>query len=363
MRETFALHFKPYKPDGLRHSTDMCSFCAGRASIHMEHMDQLSNLYYRKSMDYKKLYKQMLLLRRFEERAGKLYKMGEIAGFCHLYIGQEAIIVGVKAHARDDDVMVTTYRDHGHMIALGMDPKGVLAELTGRIGGFSKGKGGSMHMFSIEKGFMGGHGIVGATVPLGTGMALAKKYINTDAISITFLGDGAMNQGQVYEAFNIASLWSLPVLYIIEDNGYSIGTSKARGCAGGELYKRAEPFGIEGRIADGMDLEEVMETAKWGIDYVRKNQRPAIIQFSTYRFRGHSMSDATKLYRTKEEEEMMMQERDCLNLAQAKYKISDAEVAAFEEEVKRIVDEAEEFALTSPEPGLEELYTDVYIEE
>lgn len=314
-----------------------------------------------KNINYKDIYKQMLLLRRFEERAGKLYKMNEIAGFCHLYIGQEAIVCGIRAlmdHKKD--IMVTTYRDHGHMLALDMDPKGVMAELTGRISGFSKGKGGSMHMFSKEKGFMGGHGIVGATAPLGAGIAFAQKYRETSGISITFMGDGATNQGQVYEAFNLASLWELPVLYVIEDNGYAIGTSKGRCCAGGELYKRAEPFGIPGRIADGMDLDAVLEAANWGLDYVRKNSKPAVIQLSTYRFRGHSMSDATKLYRTKEEEEHMQQNRDCLKLLQEKINLSEREIASFEEEVKKVVDEAEEFALASPQPDAQELYTDVY---
>lgn len=312
-------------------------------------------------INYKEIYRQMLLLRRFEECAGKLYKMNEIAGFCHLYIGQEAIICGIRAVMdHEKDVTVTTYRDHGHMLALGMDPKGVMAELTGRIGGFSKGKGGSMHMFSKEKKFMGGHGIVGTTGPLGTGVALAQKYNETGGISITFMGDGATNQGQVFEAFNMAALWGLPVLYVIEDNGYAIGTSKGRCCAGGELYKRAEPFGIPGRIADGMDIEAVLEAAEWGINYVRKNSKPAIIQLSTYRFKGHSMSDATKLYRTKEEEDHAQQNRDCLKILQEKISLSNREIEKFEEEIKKVVQEAQEFALTSPEPNASELYTDVY---
>ncbi len=303
----------------------------------------------------------MLLLRRFEERAGKLYKMNEIAGFCHLYIGQEAIVCGIRALIDSTkDILITTYRDHGHMLALGMDPKGVMAELTGRIGGVSKGKGGSMHMFSKEKGFMGGHGIVGATAPLGTGIAFAQKYNETGGISISFMGDGAMNQGQVFESFNLASLWELPVLYVIEDNGYAIGTAKGRCCAGGELYNRAEPFGIPGRIADGMDVDSVIEIAQWGIDYVRKNCKPAVIQLSTYRFRGHSMSDATKIYRTKEEEEYMIQNRDCLKILQQKIQLSDSVIDQYEEEIKKIVDAAEEFALSSPEPDASELYTDVY---
>lgn len=334
-------------------------------------------------MNYEILYKKMLLIRRFEEGAAKLYKMGEIAGFCHLYIGEEAIVTGIKERLESLDLMITTYRDHGHMLACGMDPKGVMAELTGRIGGFSKGKGGSMHMFSKEKGFMGGHGIVGATSPLGAGMAFAQKYrylrgqnthgekIDTKAISqpitVAFCGDGAMNQGQVYEAFNLASLWKLPVLYVIEDNGYAIGTSKERCCAGlnagSDLYKRGEPFGIPGIKADGMDIDSVLEAAAWGIDFVRKNCRPAVIQFDTYRFRGHSMSDSTKIYRTKEEEEEVMANRDCLELIKSKIKMKDSEKEAFfqrcEDEIAKVVQEAEDFALSSPEPDSAELYTDI----
>jgi len=257
--------------------------------------------------------------------------------------------------------MITTYRDHGHMLACDMDPKGVMAELTGRIDGFSKGKGGSMHMFSKEKGFMGGHGIVGATVPLGTGMAFSQKYLETGGITLAFCGDAAMNQGQVFEAYNLASLWEIPVLYIIEDNGYGIGTSQKRSCAGGPLYKRGEPFGIPGRQVDGMNIDSVLEAAKWGVDYVRNNCKPAIIQFDTYRFRGHSMSDSTKTYRAKEEEENIMQNRDCLALLSEKLKLSEKKINQFEEEIEKIVEEACEFALNSPEPDEAELFTDVYL--
>lgn len=333
-------------------------------------------------MNYEVLYKKMLLIRRFEECAAKLYKLGEIAGFCHLYIGQEAIVTGIKQCLNESDLMITTYRDHGHMLACDMDAKGVMAELTGRIGGFSKGKGGSMHMFSKEKGFMGGHGIVGATGPLGTGMAFAAKYRyqqgkdlngnaidtskNKQSITTSFCGDGAMNQGQVYEAFNLASLWELPVLYIIEDNGYAIGTSKKRCCAGdGNLYKRGEAFGIPGIKADGMDIDAVIEAARWGVDYVRNNCKPAIIQFDTYRFRGHSMSDSTKSYRTKEEEENIQTNRDCLELIKEKLPLKKAEKDEFikqcEAEIKQIVAEAEAFSLSSPEPDASELYTDIYL--
>lgn len=310
-------------------------------------------------MDLKVLYKEMLLIRRFEERAAKLYQLGYIAGFCHLYIGQEAIVTGIQALLNKNDVVITTYRDHGHMLACGMDPDGVMAELTGRISGFSKGKGGSMHMFSKEKGFFGGHGIVGTTAPLGAGLAFAQKYKKTGGIAVSYAGDAAMNQGQVYEAFNMASLWKLPVLFIIEDNGYGIGTAKHRSCAGGPLFERAAPFGIPGKLADGMDLETVIETGRWGIDYVRSGNGPAIIQFDTYRYRGHSMSDATKLYRTKEEESEIYETRDCLNRLAAKLKLSEAEKEAFENEVKVIVDKAENHAINSPEPSEDELFTDV----
>ena len=326
----------------------------------LETLSKINTAIKLETTDYKKLYREMLLIRRFEEKAGNLYKKGEIAGFCHLYIGQEALVTGVQSQLQDNDVVITTYRDHGHMLACGMNPNGVMAELTGRSGGFSKGKGGSMHMFSVEKGFYGGHGIVGASVPIGAGLGFAQKYNNTGGISVTYFGDGAVNQGQVYEAFNMASLWKLPVLFIIEDNGYSIGTSKKRHAAGGELYKRAEPFGIPGKHGDGMDIDEVISLAKWGIDHVRSGNGPAIIQFDTYRYRGHSMSDSTKSYRSKEEEAKTNETRDCLDQVFKKGNITKEEIQELEEEIKILVQEAEKFALESPLQDESELYTDVY---
>lgn len=310
------------------------------------------------------LYENMLLIRRFEESASVLYQKGEIAGFCHLYIGQEAIVTGIQELLFEEDVVITAYRDHGHMIACGMDPKGVMAELTGRIGGFSKGKGGSMHMFSKEKGFYGGHGIVGTTAPLGSGLAFAQKYLNTGGICVTYIGDGAMNQGQVYEAFNMASLWKLPVLFVIEDNGYAIGTAKERSTAGGDLYKRAEPFGIPGKMGDGMDINSVLELASWGLEHVRSQKGPAILQLSTYRHKGHSMSDATRLYRTKEEEQDVLENRDCLKILKKRLSsqgVVEKDFEAMEDKIKDIVKAACEFALNSPEPGEDELFKDVLV--
>jgi pyruvate dehydrogenase E1 component alpha subunit len=248
------------------------------------------------------MYREMLSIRRFEEKAGQLYGMGLIGGFCHLYIGQEAVVIGMQHAAKQGDAVITTYRDHGHMIACGMDPKGIMAELTGRIGGFSHGKGGSMHMFSVEKNFFGGHGIVGANVPLGTGIAFAQKYKKTDALSMVYFGDGASNQGQVYESFNMASLWQLPVIYIIENNEYAMGTSTKRHAADTELYKRGEAFGIPGIQVDGMDVLKVYEAAAKVIAHVRAGKGPMLMEIKTYRYRGHSMSDPAK-YRSKEEVE------------------------------------------------------------
>ena len=247
-----------------------------------------------------KLNEQMLLIRRFEEKAGQLYGMGKIGGFCHLYIGQEAVVVGINSALKDNDTMVTSYRDHGHMLVCGMDPKGVMAELTGRITGYSKGKGGSMHMFSREKGFFGGHGIVGAQVPIGAGLAFSHKYKNEKSICVTFFGDGAANQGQVYETFNIAALWSLPVLFIIENNLYGMGTSVERSSSTDNFATRGEAFGIENKTVNGMDVLDVREAAIEAINYCRSNQKPFILEVKTYRFRGHSMSDPGK-YRTRDE--------------------------------------------------------------
>jgi len=309
-------------------------------------------------------YRDMLLIRRFEEKAGQLYGMGLIGGFCHLYIGQEAVVVGVQAVLGDEDSVITSYRDHGHMLACGMDAKGVMAELTGRRGGYSKGKGGSMHMFSREKKFYGGHGIVGAQVPIGTGLAFANQYKEDGGLCATYLGDGAINQGQVYESFNMAALWKLPVLYIIENNKYAMGTSQERGAAG-ELFRRGEPYGIPGRQVNGMDVVTVREAAAEAVEYIRAGNGPMILEMKTYRYRGHSMSDPAK-YRTKEEVNKMRQESDPIdNLKKLLLENGWANEDALKEidrEVKAIVTEAAEFAQQSPEPDPSELWTDVLIE-
>src|SRR3989338_949768 len=250
-------------------------------------------------------YKMMLLIRRFEEKSGQLYGMGLIGGFCHLYIGQEAVVAGIQTCLTEKDSVITSYRDHGHMLACGMDPKGVLAELTGRVGGFSKGKGGSMHMFSKEKNFYGGHGIVGAQISLGTGLAFAHKYKQDSGVCIAYMGDGACNQGQIYESFNMASLWDLPVVYVIEDNQYAMGTSTDRGCANTEFSRRGDPWDIPGRQVDGMDIFAIKEAAEWAVDHAR-TKGPTILHVKTYRYRGHSMSDPAK-YRPKEEVDEMRQ--------------------------------------------------------
>lgn len=308
------------------------------------------------------MYRDMLLIRRFEEKAGQLYGMGLIGGFCHLYIGQEAVVTGMQHAAKPADAVITTYRDHGHMLACGMDPKGIMAELTGRIGGFSKGKGGSMHMFSVEKNFYGGHGIVGANVPLGTGMAFAQKYKKTSDITMVYFGDGASNQGQVYESFNMASLWHLPVIYIIENNEYAMGTSTKRHAADTELFRRGEAFGIPGIQVDGMDVLKVYEAAKKVIDHVRSGKGPMLMEIKTYRYRGHSMSDPAK-YRTKEEVEQYKEQRDPIENFRTKIVaeklFDDAALKKIEDEIKAQIKDAEEFAKTSPEPDASELWTDI----
>lgn len=308
------------------------------------------------------MYEEMLLIRRFEEKAGQLYGMGLIGGFCHLYIGQEAVVTGIQANAIEGDAVITTYRDHAHMIAAGMDPKGIMAELTGRIGGFSKGKGGSMHMFSVEKNFWGGHGIVGANVPLGTGLAFAQKYNGTNNVTMVYFGDGAANQGQVYESFNMASLWQLPVIYIIENNEYAMGTSTKRHAADTHLYKRGEAFGIPGVQVNGMSVLEMYEAAKSAVEHVRSGKGPILLEVKTYRYRGHSMSDPAK-YRTKEEVEDYKENRDPINtfrkILDAQKIGSDADFKNIEERVKAKVKEAEDFAKESPEPDTTELWTDI----
>ena len=311
-----------------------------------------------------KFYREMLLIRRFEEKAGQLYGMGLIGGFCHLYIGQEAVVVGVQAALKDGDDVITSYRDHGHMLACGMDPKGVMAELTGRRGGYSKGKGGSMHMFSREKNFYGGHGIVGAQVPLGTGLAFAHKYNKDDGLSAVYCGDGAINQGQVYESFNMAALWKLPVLYVIENNKYAMGTSQERASAG-ELHQRGAAYGIPGHQVNGMDVLEVRAAAEKWVEYIRAGNGPVILEMKTYRYRGHSMSDPAK-YRTKEEVEKMRSESDPIDnlkrtLLEGAY-VTEEQLKDIDREVKAVVTEAAEFSQQSPEPDPSELWTDVLVE-
>jgi pyruvate dehydrogenase E1 component alpha subunit len=307
----------------------------------------------------------MLLIRRFEEKAGQLYGMGLIAGFCHLYIGQEAVVVGIQSVQKPGDTVITSYRDHGHMLACRMDPKGVMAELTGRRGGYSKGKGGSMHMFSSEKGFYGGHGIVGAQVPLGTGLAFAHKYAEDGNVNLCYLGDGATNQGQVYESFNMAALWKLPVVYVIENNKYAMGTSQQRSSAGQELYMRGNAYGIPGRQVDGMNVLSVREAAEEALAHARGGQGPVILEMNTYRYRGHSMSDPAR-YRTKEEVNKMRSEMDPIDslkkvLLEA-HSIDEDALKSIDREIKAIVTEAAEFAQQSPEPDPEELWTDVLVE-
>ena len=310
-------------------------------------------------------YRDMLLIRRFEEKAGQMYGMGLIGGFCHLYIGQEAVVVGMQAAITDKDTVVTSYRDHGHMLVCGMDPKGVMAELTGRRGGYSKGKGGSMHMFSAEKGFYGGHGIVGAQVPVGTGIAFGHKYRDENAVCLTYLGDGAINQGQVYEAFNMAALWHLPVVYVIENNKYGMGTSVERASARTDLYHRGGAYGIPGAQVDGMDVLAVREAGDKAVAHARGGKGPYILEMLTYRYRGHSMSDPAK-YRTKEEVQKVRQERDPIERLRASILetgvMDEAALKEMDREVKAIVSEAAEFAQNSPEPDPTELTTDVYAE-
>lgn len=311
--------------------------------------------------EYIKSFKDMLLLRRFEEKCGQLYGMGEIGGFCHLYIGQEAVISAVDMVKQKGDSTITSYRDHAHIILAGTEPKYVLAELMGRATGCSKGKGGSMHLFDVPNKFYGGHGIVGAQVPIGTGLAFAEKYNGTNNICFTFLGDGAVNQGQVYEAFNMAALWGLPVVYIIENNEYSMGTSVARSTFMRDLYKKGESFGIKGFQLDGMDFEEMYNGSKQAAEYVRENSFPLILEVKTYRYRGHSMSDPAK-YRSKEEVEQY-KERDPLviirkTILDNKY-ATEADLKEIEQSVKEIVKEAVEFSENSPLPDEGELYTNI----
>jgi pyruvate dehydrogenase E1 component alpha subunit len=313
----------------------------------------------------KKFYRDMLLIRRFEERAGQLYGMGLIGGFCHLYIGQEAVVVGMQATIGPKDAVITSYRDHGHMLACGMDPRGVMAELTGRSGGYSKGKGGSMHMFSREKNFFGGHGIVAAQVPIGTGLAFAQKYKGTNDVTLTYYGDGSANQGQVSEAMNMAALWKLPVIYVIENNKYGMGTSIERASAITELYRHGECFGIPGEQVDGMDVLAVRAAGERAVVHARAGKGPYLLEMLTYRYRGHSMSDPGK-YRTKEEVEKMRTERDPIDrlrqrLLEGKV-LDEAWLKSTDGEIRKIVADAVEFSQHSPEPDPSELWTDILAE-
>ncbi|EFL90201.1 pyruvate dehydrogenase (acetyl-transferring) E1 component subunit alpha [Ahrensia sp. R2A130] len=322
-----------------------------------------------KPIDYDKqqelnAYREMLLIRRFEEKAGQLYGMGFIGGFCHLYIGQEAVVTGMQAALIEGDQAITAYRDHGHMLACGMDPKGIMAELTGREGGYSRGKGGSMHMFSKEKNFYGGHGIVGAQVSLGTGLAFNNKYTENGNVSCTYFGDGASNQGQVYESFNMAKLWDLPVIYIIENNRYAMGTAVHRSSALTDFSKRGCSFNIPGIEVDGMDVRAVQAAGELAADWCRSGHGPIILDMQTYRYRGHSMSDPAK-YRSKDEVQKMRAENDPIErvkarMAEKKWADED-ELKAIDKEVRAIVAEAADFAQTNPEPDPSELWTDILI--
>lgn len=313
--------------------------------------------------ELKKLYHDMLLIRRFEEKAGQLYGMGLIGGFCHLYIGQEAVVTGISSVQEPQDTVVTSYRDHAHMLACDMDPKGIMAELTGRIDGYSRGKGGSMHMFSLEKNFFGGHGIVGASTAIGTGLGFAHKYKEDKGVAVAYMGDGASNQGQVAECYNMAALWDLPVLFVIENNQYGMGTSVSRSSAG-QLYRRGEGYGIPGEQVDGMDVFAVQASARQALDYIRSGSGPYILEVMTYRYRGHSMSDPAK-YRTKEEVSSMKQDRDPITQIKdmlQKEGLDEAEIKEIDKEIKAIVNEAATFSQENPEPPEHDLWTDVLVE-
>ncbi|MEM9764708.1 MAG: pyruvate dehydrogenase (acetyl-transferring) E1 component subunit alpha [Pseudomonadota bacterium] len=313
--------------------------------------------------EMKKYYEDMLLIRRFEEKAGQLYGMGLIGGFCHLYIGQEAVVVGLQSNCKDGDQVITTYRDHGHMLAAGMNPDGVMAELTGREGGYSKGKGGSMHMFSKEKEFYGGHGIVGANVPLGAGLAYANKYRGNDHVCLTYFGDGAANQGQVYETFNMAALWDVPCIFVIENNKYAMGTAQQRSTSSAKLHERGHAFGIPGEEVDGMDVIAVADAGRRAVEHCRAGKGPYILECMTYRYRGHSMSDPAK-YRTRDEVSKMRETRDPieqLKKLMIEQKVADEDsLKDIDKKVKARINECAKFAQESPEPAAEELWTDVY---
>ncbi|MFC0410405.1 pyruvate dehydrogenase (acetyl-transferring) E1 component subunit alpha [Roseomonas elaeocarpi] len=314
--------------------------------------------------DLQRAYRDMVLIRRFEERAGQLYGMGLIGGFCHLYIGQEAVVVGLQMALKKGDQVITSYRDHGHMLATGMEARGVMAELTGRSGGYSKGKGGSMHMFSVEKGFFGGHGIVGAQVSLGAGLAFANWYRQNDNVSVAYFGEGASNQGQVYESFNMAALLKLPVVFVIENNKYGMGTSVERSSASKDLSKNGAPWGIPGEQVNGQDVTAVREAGERAVAHCRAGNGPYLLEMMTYRYRGHSMSDPAK-YRTREEVQHMRETSDCIELVRRLLlgqDVTEADLKKIDDEVKVIVQDAADFAQTSPEPEESELWTDVLAE-
>ncbi len=307
-------------------------------------------------------YHDMLLIRRFEEKAGQLYGMGLIGGFCHLYIGQEAVVVGMQMAMKQGDQVITGYRDHGHMLATGMEARGVMAELTGRRGGYSKGKGGSMHMFSKEKQFYGGHGIVGAQVSLGTGLAFANRYRNNGAVSMAYFGDGAANQGQVYESFNMAQLWKLPVIFVIENNRYAMGTAVTRASAQQDFSKRGLSFNIPGEQVDGMDVRAVRAVAERALEWARSGKGPYLLEMQTYRYRGHSMSDPAK-YRTREEVQKMREEHDPIEQVRARLirnkQATEDDLKAIDAKVRAVVADSAEFASHDPEPDVSELWTDI----
>ena len=312
-----------------------------------------------------KFYEQMVLIRRFEEKAGQLYGLGLIGGFCHLYIGQEAVAVGLQSALKEGhDSVITGYRDHGHMLAYGIDPKVIMAELTGRGAGISRGKGGSMHMFSTEHKFYGGHGIVGAQVPLGAGLAFAHKYRNDGGVCMAYFGDGASNQGQVYETFNMAALWKLPIIFVVENNGYAMGTAVKRGSAETHFYRRGSAFRIPGMDVNGMDVLEVRQAAEVALEYVRAGNGPVLMELKTYRYRGHSMSDPAK-YRSREEVQEMRDNHDPIEGAKAellKRGVTEEKIKEIDKRIRQVVAESADFAETSPEPDVAELYTDVLVE-
>jgi pyruvate dehydrogenase E1 component alpha subunit len=309
-------------------------------------------------------YDSMLMIRRFEEKAGQLYGMGLIGGFCHLYIGQEAVVVGMRMASKPNDKVITGYRDHGHMLACGMDPKGVMSELTGRSGGYSRGKGGSMHMFSKEKHFYGGHGIVGAQVSLGTGLAFANAYLGDGSVTMAYFGDGAANQGQVYESFNMAELWKLPIVYIIENNRYAMGTSVARSSAQTDFSRRGASFNIPGDKVDGMDVRAVRAAGERALEWCRTGNGPMILEMETYRYRGHSMSDPAK-YRSREEVQKMRDEQDPIEQVRLRlvneHGVKDEQLKEIDAKIRSVVNDASDFAQHDPEPEAAELWTDILL--